>query len=97
MADLMESLDQSKWQKVDVSKKQAGYTEFQVMRQHKKLSPTSYRYVIQTDADEDPKGVVVEFTEKEKDPLKDIGTAELLLKEGQVVGIDLDGDCCELK
>ena len=48
------------------------------MRQHKQLNPTSFRYLIQTDAEEDPKGVVVEFTAKDKDPLKDIGTVELL-------------------
>nr|KAG5697694.1 hypothetical protein BaRGS_000579 [Batillaria attramentaria] len=44
---------------------------------------------------ENPKGVIVENTAKNKDPLKDIGTAELLLKDDKVVGIDLDGDCLE--
>ena len=67
------------------------------MRQHKQLSPTSFRYLIQTDAEEDPKGVVVEFTAQGKDPLKDIGTVELRLKDDKIIGIDLDGDCCEMK
>ncbi|PVD19023.1 hypothetical protein C0Q70_21582 [Pomacea canaliculata] len=66
------------------------------MRQHKQLSPTSYRYLIQPDMDSEPKGVVVEFTLKDKDPLKDIGTAELRINDDKVTGIDLDGDCMEL-
>lgn len=67
------------------------------MRQHKQLSPTSYRYLIQTDLDENPMGVIIEFCLKDKDPLKDIGTAELLLKDDKVVGIDLDGDIVQMK
>lgn len=94
---LEESLDLTKWQHKDPKTKHENYKEFQVLRQHKQLNPTSFRYVVQMDADEDPKGVIIEHTATDKDPLKDIGTAELLLQDDKVIGIDLDGDCMELK
>lgn len=98
MDPLEESLDAGKWCHKDIGQVQKEYREYQVMRQHKQMDPTSYRYVIQkTEGDDEPKGVVVEFTSKDKDPLKDIGTAELRLKDNKVVGINLDGDCMELK
>ncbi|KAK7484468.1 hypothetical protein BaRGS_00024353, partial [Batillaria attramentaria] len=95
MDALEESLDLAKWTHKTPGNRSQNYHEYQVMRQHKQLTPTSYRYLIQTDAEENPKGVIVENTAKNKDPLKDIGTAELLLKDDKVVGIDLDGDCLE--
>ncbi|KAL8617902.1 hypothetical protein ACOMHN_026479 [Nucella lapillus] len=97
MEELKDTLDQTKWVKLDVSKKPEGFKEFQVMRQHKKLTPTSFRYLIQMEEDEDPKGVTIEFTVKDKDPLKNVGTAELLLEDNKILAVDLDGDCYQLK
>ncbi|XP_076453777.1 uncharacterized protein LOC143288965 [Babylonia areolata] len=94
MDTLDSCLDMSKWQKLDTAQKK-DFQEYQVMRQHKKMTDTSFQYIIQPEGD-DHKKVVIQFTVKDKDPLKNIGTVELRLKEDIVTGIDLDGDCFEL-
>jgi hypothetical protein len=62
------------------------------MRQHKKIDETTYRYLIQPD-NADPKSVDLQFALKGKDPLLDVGTAELKLQDKFIVGIDLEGEC----
>ena len=66
------------------------------MRQHKKVDDTTMRYLIQTEQDSEFKSVDMQFIVKGKDPLKDIGTAELKVDDKFVIGIDIDGDCFQL-
>ncbi|KAK6195572.1 hypothetical protein SNE40_000976 [Patella caerulea] len=93
MDPLMDSLLENQWKLVTTATRGDGYSEYQVMRQHKAEGKNGWRYLIQQE-DADPKGVFLMGCKEGRDPLKDIGTCELKLNEDgtQVLGVDLDGD-----
>ncbi|XP_041356275.1 uncharacterized protein LOC121373633 isoform X2 [Gigantopelta aegis] len=98
METLIDSLDETMWQSVDAANRGDGYKEFHVMRQHKLVSPGTMKYLIQEE-DGDAFGVVIEGCKKDHDPLKDVGTCEMILDAQlqKVVAIDLDGDIAKRK
>ncbi|BFZ06735.1 hypothetical protein BsWGS_09774 [Bradybaena similaris] len=97
MEGLIDSLNKDKWQEAQVADKTGDFQEYHVNpHAHKKLSDTTFLYMIDNDL-VDPKKVVLEHAIR--DPIKQVSLLEIRLNEDgtKITGMDLDGDVVLLK
>jgi hypothetical protein len=97
MEGLIDSLNREKWLEATVADKTDDFQEYHVnAHAHKKLTNTSFIYMIDNDQ-VDPKKVVLEYALK--DPIKSVSVLDIRLNADgtKITGLDLDGDVVLLK
>lgn len=88
---LIAGLNGDKWEEIDTASKSSEFASYNINRNHTKVDSTTYSMLVATD-DGDAKTVFLKDTEANTDPLKSVSHCELLIKENDIIGIDLDDD-----
>ncbi|WAR27358.1 hypothetical protein MAR_013062 [Mya arenaria] len=90
---LIDNLNADKWLETDMAAKNDEWKEYHVMRHHRFVDNTTLVVMVAPE-DGEARNVEVKDCQANKDPLKEIGSIELLLnaEETEVIGIDLNGD-----
>lgn len=97
MVSLIHNLDDTKWAEVNSSDRGEGFVEFAINRTTTPLDPHTLRISVADNAG-NFKNVIINNTRDNSNPLKNVNQAELKLdEEGNVVGIDVEGDCVVTK
>ncbi|XP_061180104.1 uncharacterized protein LOC133188623 [Saccostrea echinata] len=98
MDTLIDLLDTDKWTEVNSADRGEGFVECAINRNAKQVDPNTLAIMIADDAG-NCRTVTINNTRENKNPVKNVGRAEIKLdEEGKtVLGIDIDGDCVVAK